>query len=361
MPSAPFVVPPLLLTAILLFSAVAKIRDRADTSAVFAKLDLPRFLVRLKAPALLPYGELAVAAMLLVLPDRWYVVAATLTLLLFLAYFVVVARALTFPYPVLCGCFGQLGLGWITRQTLIRNAVLLTLAAVTWVDSWRGDGVLPRLRDLGDAWWWLAGVAVAIVTTALVAREGKPPKYVSPQELSETYIATPIPYGVLDGPDGVGSVWQLSDAAARLLVFYDPAEADADEVIARVRVWEGRLAPVQVHLVGPGEWSDLSARDPAVADRLLGDPDGQTRLRLRVFDVPGAVLLGTDRHLAGGPSLGLEEIEELVEAAADEIQASLEHADHDPADHDPTDHDQADEEDADHERSGQQQADQPAQ
>jgi hypothetical protein len=354
-PSAPFVVPPLLLIAILLFSAVAKIRDPADTSAVFAKLDLPGFLVRFKAPALLPYGELAVAAMLLVLPDRWYVLAATLTLLLFLAYFAVVARALTFPYPVLCGCFGQLGLGWITRQTLIRNAVLLAIAAVTWVDSWRGDGVLPRLRDLGEGWWWLAGVAVAIVTTALVAREGKPPRYVSPQELSETYIATPIPYGVLDGPDGVGSVWQLSDAAARLLVFYDPAEADADEVLERVRGWQGRLAPVQVHLVGPGEWSDLSAQHPEVADRLLGDPDGQTRLRLRVFDLPGAVLLGTDRHLAGGPSLGLAEIEELVEAAADEIRASIEHPDQDPADHDHADHDHAD-----HERSGQQQADQPA-
>lgn len=322
MPSAPFVVPPLLLIAILLFSAVAKIREPADTSSVFAKLDLPRFLTRMRAPALLPYGELVVAAMLLVLPGVWYVVAATLTLLLFTAYLVVVARALRFPYPVMCGCFGKLGLGWITRQTLIRNSVLLAIALVTWVDSWRGDGVLPRLRDLGDGWWWLAGVSVAIVTTALVSRESQPPPYVPPQDLSDTYLALPIPYAVLDGPDGPGSLWRLSDTAARLLVFYDPAGPEADAILGRVSAWQAQLAPAQVHLVAPGEWAEVSAQHAEVPDGLLSDPDGQTRFRLQVLQLPGAVLLGTDRYLAGGPVAGLEEIEELVAAAAAEISAS---------------------------------------
>jgi hypothetical protein len=59
-----------------------------------------------------------------------------------------------------------------------------------------------------------------------------------------------------------------------------------------------------------------------VADRLLGDPDGDTALRLRVFSRPGAVLLGTDRLLAGGPVTGLAEIEELVDAAAEELRAA---------------------------------------
>jgi hypothetical protein len=320
-PSAPFVVPPLLLIAVLVVSGVAKLRDPGDTQSVFDKLRLPRFLTTLRAPALLPYGELVVAAALLVLPDGWYVVAATLTLLLFAAYVVVVARALTFGYPLLCGCFGQLGLGWITRQTLVRNVVLLAVAVVTFADSWRGEGVLQRLTGLGQDAWWLAGVAVAVLTTALVVREGKPPAYVPPEEYADTYVAQPIPYAVLDGPGGPGSVWSLSDTAARLLVFAD-LDGEAADVLERLPRWSEALAPVEVHVVGRAEWSGLAALHPHVADRLLGDPDGDTALRLRVFEQPGAVLLGTDRLLAGGPVTGLADVDELVEAAAEELRAA---------------------------------------
>jgi hypothetical protein len=322
-PSAPFVVPPLLLIAILLVSAVAKLRDPRDTASVFTKMELPPFLTRFKAPEILPYGELAVGALLVVAPGGWYVVSATLTLLLFLAYVVVVARALRFPYAVMCGCFGRLGLGWITRQTLVRNLVLLAIALVTWVDSWRGEGVLERLRDLGDGWWWLAGVALAIVTTTLVVRESRPPWYSRPPESSDEYQAHPVPYAVLDGPEGPGPVWRLTDTAARLLVFYRLADPTAGLLFDRLAAWQERLAPVQVHLVAQAEWPDLAARHPEMGDRLLGDPDGETRLRLGVQVLPGAVLLGADRYLAGGPSGGIDEIEELVAAAAEEIQASL--------------------------------------
>ena len=45
-------------------------------------------------------------------------------------------------------------------------------------------------------------------------------------------------------------------------------------------------------------------------------------MRLEVFTRPGAVLLGTDRLLAGGPAEGLQEIEELVAAAAEELRAA---------------------------------------
>jgi hypothetical protein len=355
-PSAPYVIPPLLLIALLVFSAVAKLRARGDTTSVFEQLKLPRALIRLKGPALLPYGELAVAALLLFLPGGWYVVAATLTLLLFLAYVVVVARALTFPYPLMCGCFGELGLGWITRQTLVRNVILLAIAVVTWADAWRGEGVFERLRDLGDGWWWLAGVVVAMVTTALVVHEGRLPVSTRSSLPSDDYLAVPIPYGVLDGPDGPGSVWQLSDTAARLLVFVEPTSEDADELIAHLPAWQELLAPARVHLVARGEWSGLSAARPELGEALLGDPDGRTSLVLRVHEQPGAVLLGTDRYFAGGPAFGLDEIDELVQAAAEQIRESLESLDSpDPAD------DHAGHGHPSHDQVSEQQADAPAQ
>jgi hypothetical protein len=318
-PSAPFVVPPLLLIAILLVSAMAKIRDPRDTTTVFDKLRLPAFLLTLKAPRLLPYAELVLAALLLVLPDGWYVVATSLALLLFACYLVVVVRALTFGYPIMCGCFGKLGLGWITRRTAVRNAVLLAVAVIAWLDSWQGDGVLQRLTDLGTDGWWLAGLAVAVVTTAFVVRESDIPVWVPD---ADEYVTRPVPYLVLDGPEGPGSVWQLSDTAARLLVFWDPADAETAALADRLSAWQQELRPVRAHLVAQSEWSTVAKARPDLADHLLGDPEGITQQRLGVHRVPGAVIVGTDRLLAGGPVMGVDEIEELVAAAAEEIQAA---------------------------------------
>lgn len=321
MPGAPLVVPPLLLVLILLVSAVAKLRDPRDTAAVFRNLKLPPGLLRLQVPRLLPYGELALAVLVLVASGLWYAAATTAMLVLFVAYFAVIRRALRQPYPIVCGCFGRLGLGLVTRHTLVRNGLLVAVAAVAWGDSWRGTGLGERLLDLGNGWWWLAGLALAVVTTAFVVREGPPPQYLPEGLRSDAYLADPIPYALLDGPDGPGSLWRLSDAAARLLVFWNPAGPESDRVVERRSAWQEQLAPVQVHLVAGHEWSQLAEERPDLADVLLGDPDGETSRRLGTHVMPSAVLLGTDRLLAGGPVTGLDAIEEMVEAAAGEIRA----------------------------------------
>ena len=318
-PSTPFVVPPLLLIAVLVVSGVAKLRVPADTVSVFEKLRLPAFLQRMRAPRLLPFAELILAAMLFFLPAGWYVVATTLALVLFALYLVVIVRALGFGYPIICGCFGQLGLGWVTRQTVVRNSVLLAVAAITWVDSWRGDGVLQRLVDAGSDVWWLAAVLLAMVTTALVVREGEMPALPLPAE--DEYVARPVPYLVVDGPEGPGALWKLSDAAARLLVFWDPTADATASLPERLPEWRRLLDPVRVHLVTQSEWSQAVAVVPQLAGDLLGDPEGDARRRLGVWEMPGAVLVGTDRLLAGGPATGVAEIEELIGAAAEELQA----------------------------------------
>jgi len=334
-PSAPFLVPPLLLAVLLTVSGAAKLRHAADTRSVMQKLKLPRFLFTIRAPRLLPWGELLVAALLVLLPGRAYVVAATLTLLLFAAYVVVVARALTFDTLILCGCFGRLGLGWITKQTLVRNCVLLAVALVLFADSWRAQGVLTRLRGLDSSGWaWLAGTTVAMLVTALVVREGRPPWDRRPDRSDDTddaYAPSPIPYAYLDGPTGPVLLRRLSNAAARLLVFWDPGLEDGGVIVERLPTWRERMSPVQVHLVSRTDWSVARDLHPDVAEDLLGDPENEARSRLGLRSVPGAVLLGTDGLLAGGPATGLEEIEELVDAAAEEIEASMAAVDRGPA------------------------------
>jgi hypothetical protein len=319
-PSAPFVVPPLLLAALLLISGAAKLRDPADTRSVFTQLQLPAFLNRIKAAELLPFGELLLAGALLLLPGVWYLLATTVAFALFVVYLVVVVRALGFGYALTCGCFGKLGLGWITRQTAIRNAILVAVALIAWLDGWRRDGVVSRVAHLGDGWLWLTATLLAMLTTAFVVREGKPPPYVPPPPGND-YQALPVPYTLVDGPGGPRTLWQLTDEAARMLVFWNPIDADTAVVADRLPEWQRALAPVRVHLVARSEWSQAVAVRPDLADDLLGDPEGQTRQWLRA-GMPGAVILGTDRLLAGGPAQGLEEIEELVEAAAEEVRAS---------------------------------------
>jgi Methylamine utilisation protein MauE len=310
----------MLLIAVLVVSGAAKLRVPDDTASVFTKLRLPAYLLRMRAPRLLPFGELILAAMLLFLPAGWYVVATSMALLLFAVYLVVVVRALGFGEPILCGCFGRLGLGWITRQTAMRNGVLLAVAAITWVDSWRGDAVIPRLADAGSEWWWLAAVLVAMLVTALVVREGRMPS-MAPPPVNE-YVAQPVPYLVVDSPTGPCSLWSLSDEAARLLVFWDPTAAATTALPERLPSWRRLLGPVQVHLVTQSEWAQAVAVVPHLSADLLGDPQGEVRQRLATWRVPSAVLIGTDRLLAGGPAEGVDEIEELVEAAAEELRAA---------------------------------------
>ena len=323
MPSAPFVVPPLILGLILVVSAGAKLRTPHDTSAVFRQLELPRVLLTIRAHRLLPYGELALAAFLLLLPGTWYLVAATLVLVLFAAYAVVVARALRFPYVVRCGCFGRLGLGEVTARTLLRNLVLLALALVTWLDAWRRIGFLQRVDDAEDGWWWVGGVLLAVATAVLVLWDARSPAQGGTSYPSDPdgYVPVPTPYLVLDGPDGEVSSWQLSDSAARMLVFLRPNDPGAADLMARCDDWAGRLEPVRLHLVADEDRAVLAARYPGQARRWLGDPSGVARGVFGIRD-RGGVLLGTDRFLAGGPARGDDEIVELVEAAIDQLHGS---------------------------------------
>ena len=318
-------VPPLLLGLVLLVSAGAKLRTPHDTSAVFRQLRLPAVLLRIRAHRLLPYGEIALAAWLLLLPGAWYLVAATLALLLFAAYAVVVARALRFPYVVRCGCFGRLGLGEVTRRTLVRNVVLLALALVTWVDAWRRIGFLQRVDDAEAGWWWVGGVLLAVATTVLVVWDvtapAQAPAGSSPPTDPEGYLPEPTPYLVLDGPDGPVSCWELSDTAARMLVFLQPSDPQATGLMARLDDWAARLEPVRLHVVADGDGAALAARYPEQAPRWLGDRSDVARTLFGIED-RGAVLLGTDRHLAGGPARGDDEVADLVEEAIEQLHGT---------------------------------------
>jgi hypothetical protein len=172
----------------------------------------------------------------------------------------------------------------------------------------------------------VAGVLLAVATTVLVVWDARSAPYVPAPEVQPPpdpggYLTTPTPYVVLDGPDGLVSAWQLTDTAARMLVFLEPADPAAAGLMSRLARWADRLEPVRLHVVADDDWRVLAARYPEQAERYLGDPFGAVRSRFGI-EGRGAVLLGTDRFLAGGPSHGDEEIDELVEAAIEQLHRS---------------------------------------
>ena len=117
---------------------------------------------------------------------------------------------------------------------------------------------------------------------------------------------------MLDGPDGPVTAYHLSDTAARMLVFLQPTDPDAADLLSRLDDWAARLGPVVLHVVVDDDSPDLAARRAERAHRPVGDPSGAARAAFGIED-RGAVLLGTDRFLAGGPARGDDEVAGLVE------------------------------------------------
>jgi len=314
--TAPLLVPALVLAAVLTVSGLAKAADPDGTADAITALRLPPALLALRVPRLLPWAEVALAAVLLLAPGPGYAAAAALTLALMVVYVVVVGRALRFPDPVSCACFGRLGTGTVSRVALARNLVLTGLAALALGDALTHRAVLPRLRDLGgDGWLWLSMVAAGALVTGLIAAPGAatpaPPS-------DEDYLRAPIPHATLVTLDGTPvTLRELARTRARLLVLVTLSCGSCLRVIDRLPGFAARTPELGTHVViGTAE---EAAQLPPGLDPLL-DPGAGLR---ELFEVrtPAAVLLGADGRLAGGPVVGFDAVTELMAAIVARLDA----------------------------------------
>lgn len=154
------VVAQLLCAAVLILSGIAKAREPEATQDAFTALRLPRALADSPAPALLPWAEIALGALLLVTRGWPLALGLLATLGLFLAYWVIIKRALGFAEPVSCNCFGKIGDHSVSPRTLVRNTLLVGTALAGLVGPLLGvstlDLLLHRPEDLG---WVLAAAS----------------------------------------------------------------------------------------------------------------------------------------------------------------------------------------------------------
>ncbi len=335
MPSAPWVVPALLLVLVLMISAAYKVRDHTSTASAFRNLRLPGFLETIRAPRLLPYGEFVLALALLVVPHPAYVVVAALTVVLFALYLVVVWRGLGFAEQIHCNCFGTLGLGEIDRRTVVRNVVLLALALAALVDGLRGGSMIGRFRDFdATSWGWLAGVVGGVLLTGLVMYQGRSsaaapvaqsaPSHVETGDGAELeYVRHRIPYGQLvDADGGLQPLHLLANGRPALLVTVSLTCGSCLRVLEELPGWAADHPMLRVAAVAAGT-TPKDTPDLGEFVEWFDDPEQRVTQTLGM-SYPSAALLAPDGLLAGGPEHGSDAViqflgdihAELVDAGA---------------------------------------------
>lgn len=308
---ASLVVPLVLCAAVLVVSGLAKLREPQATRDAFVALRMPPWLTRSPAPALMPWGEIALGILLLVASGWLLVVAAAATLLLFLAYLGIIARALGFTEKVSCNCFGKLGEQGVTRRTLVRNAVLVataslaTVAAMLWVSVPVTVAGAP-----GATLAWLAMAALAGAVALLVLGHGSAatPSTTRLQAGSTlpwfTFLdaTTRTPVRIQETGDDKTLLLFVSlgcGSCLRLLEDLDTLRAGHPDVTIRPvlsETWAG----------DPATWEPESMR----TDALL-DPHGNV-INLLVQWTPTAILVDRDGKLLADPVVGEGEVRSLI-------------------------------------------------
>jgi hypothetical protein len=319
--TAPVLLALLLLAGVLGVSGVAKLRDRQAVEDMFVSLRVPAVSPALGA-RVLPYAEIVLAVALLLAPGLLLVAAASLAVVVFAGYLLVIARATTFDPRPTCACFGSLGGHRVDASTVVRNALLVALAGfalggvLVADDRW----VPAALADLGaDGVAWLAVASAAVAIGWLIGRGSGAG---APDELAD-YERAPIPYGAVEDSEGVTTTLRLLTAdQARLLVLLSLGCGPCARVAESLDGWADDLDDLlvvhPVYAVAPV--SGLPAL-PHRRETTLHDPDGNVSRVFGDLPTPSAVLLGADGLLAGGPVIGQPAIERMVdelrEAAAE--------------------------------------------
>ncbi|CAM3665995.1 TlpA family protein disulfide reductase [Nocardioides zeicaulis] len=307
----------LTLSDVLAVSGLAKLRTPLAVEDAFVALRVPTLVPRRAAARLLPWLELALAALLLLSPAGPLVAVGAVVVALMATYTVLVARATGFEGPVDCACFGSLGQHRVDSRTVARNLLLLALSVVATLVALDGGSAPAAAGRLGSDGWWTLAAAAAAVAVAVLVVGGRPDA--EPERAGEPvleYERQPIPYGVLRMPDGTtATLAELASTQARLLVVLNTHCGPCLRTAEKLDAWAARLAPA-VGLVAVYAEDGLTTTH---ADTLSAvEPDRNVR---RVFSVgaPGAVLLGADGLMAGGPVAGERDVERFVDDVAEQL------------------------------------------
>lgn len=339
----PLVLCTLTIIVTLAVSGYAKAKEPSSTVTAIVNLKLDQWLPVKPIARVLPWAELALAAVLFFAPGIIQILAALAALLLFIGYWAVIARAVVQGNTASCNCFGSASTAPVSVYTLIRNTALLLAACGALIGALTtGGSALTMLLALdANGWLWGIGAALASLTLWAIYRselvpateDEKPaPALESPVDEEGEYIRTPVPFAPLyyphedrSLPAGSGEQTSLRDLAlqqARVLFFVSPGCGHCHQVIGKIDEWQQQLPMLGIHPVVSND-SDIDHFSFTGDIQAFVDPDFKTQ-SLFGRGTPGAVALGADGLLAGGPVFGGGRVMSFVEDIIAEINADYE-------------------------------------
>jgi thiol-disulfide isomerase/thioredoxin len=334
----------LVLAGVFALASVTKLADLRGSRAAVAGFGVAE---RVAAPlgTLLPLAELAIAAALLPAGTAWIgALGAAALLIVFIA---AIARSMARGEAPDCHCFGQLHSEPAGRRTLVRNLLLLALAAFVAAGGASGAGTsatawVGRLHGAGAmaTGGGLALAALAALTgwglLALLRQNGRmllrieeleaqldptgTPRAAPPRTAPTHHglaLGEPAPGFALAGLYGESVTLEslISSETPVMLLFTDPACGPCSALMPQIAAWQRDLSGVLTIAVltrGSPQDNRAKAREHAVANVWLDDGLAAYHA-YRIQGTPGAVLIDRQGLIASDVVGGAEAISTLVE------------------------------------------------
>ena len=317
----------ILLAVVFAVAALSKASNWTASRQALKEFGLPADLARIAA-AILPPIEFVLAALLLSGAFAWWgaVMAAALLFLFMAAMIVNLARGLT---PA-CNCFGQLHSKPIGWSTVLRNAILLSLALlVIGVEPEAGLNAVSGLARV-----WGINVSALLVAAALIIvgaqtfflwglfrQNGRLMlrmdelerrlRHDAPQGLP---IGASAPAFSLTTHSGTVPVlqWLSERGTGALLVFTDPKCQPCTELLPQLPVWQREHPDRPIVLVTKSE-GQFAAQRHGLQNFAI-QKDAEIADAYGVAGTPAGVLITTDRAIGSAVALGQEAIARLAAA-----------------------------------------------
>ena len=306
-----------LAAVVLLVSGGSKVQSHDTVSDALDALGLPGSQLPSGVLSMLPWAEIVLGALLLIVGGVFGIIVASCAVALFCLYLVIIIRAVvTIPDPVDCHCFGDLAPGDIGARTIVRNVLLVAasvLALIAAIDDRRPAIERIVKAPAGDLWWWLAAVLTVVVVATVLYRPVDDAAEEDDAEEIADYESVPIPLASVT--DVEGRTTTLRGLVAQrpvLLIFVSPGCGPCERVMTKAPGWMMLLPEVDVRCLVTSE-SVREALPESLRPLSLVDKDGSTNLVFEVHGYPTAWLLGVDGRIAGGPQKGPSNIETMVQ------------------------------------------------
>jgi peroxiredoxin len=328
----------LLIGIVFATAGVAKLADLAGSRRALEEFGLPRTFAS-PAGTILPLVEIAVAAALIPVASGWWGAVAALALLV--VFTAGIAFTLFAGRRPDCHCFGQLYSAPIGSGTLVRNGVMIALAAFVVSQGEAGASTIALAESAalaGSSLWLSAGLAVAVAVLcvetwmlievvrqqgrillrldALETRSGVPDAAAAAANRPGLPVGQAAPAFALPGL--YGETMTLDALRARgkplLLLFTDPNCGPCETLVPDLARWQKAYDNVAtLAIVSRGKPEENRAKLGAHGLSLvLLQKDREVSQRYGAVGTPSAVLLHADGTIASTLAQGADQIRGLV-------------------------------------------------